>query len=443
MKLFNKSLLSAFGGILLGLVPSQAQTPWTLRECIRYALEHNITVQQRQISVQQSEIDLNTSQNSRLPSVGSSVSQNFSFGRGLTADNTYENTNTTSTGFSLGVDVPVFQGFNIKNNILMNKLNLEAATRDLEKAKDDIRVAVAQAYVQILYNMEILDVAEARIEIDSLQVERLELMLQNGKTSAAEVAQQKASLAQSKYQKIQASNNLNISLLDLSQLLELPSPEGFSIVRPSPSAMEPRLLDSADDIYQSAVAVKPAILAEQTRLDVASTRINMAKNSILPTISLSGGLGTNYYTASKYPSSSFSSQIKNNFSQYVGLSLSLPIFSRFQNRNSIRTANLNYRTQELQLENTKKSLYKEIQQAYYNALASQEKYFSSSQVLESSRQAFELVSAKYENGKANITEFNESKNNYTKALSDFVQAQYENLFQTRILDFYKGMEIDF
>ena len=443
MKLFNKSLLSAFGGILLGLVPSQAQTPWTLRECIRYALEHNITVQQRQISVQQSEIDLNTSQNSRLPSVGSSVSQNFSFGRGLTADNTYENTNTTSTGFSLGVDVPVFQGFNIKNNILMNKLNLEAATRDLEKAKDDIRVAVAQAYVQILYNMEILDVAEARIEIDSLQVERLELMLQNGKTSAAEVAQQKASLAQSKYQKIQASNNLNISLLDLSQLLELPSPEGFSIVRPSPSAMEPRLLDSAEDIYQSAVAVKPAILAEQTRLDVASTRINMAKNSILPTISLSGGLGTNYYTASKYPSSSFSSQIKNNFSQYVGLSLSLPIFSRFQNRNSIRTANLNYRTQELQLENTKKSLYKEIQQAYYNALASQEKYFSSSQVLESSRQAFELVSAKYENGKANITEFNESKNNYTKAQSDFVQAQYENLFQTRILDFYKGMEIDF
>ncbi|MBQ3881692.1 MAG: TolC family protein [Bacteroidales bacterium] len=443
MKLFNKSLLSAFGGILLGLVPSQAQTPWTLRECIRYALEHNITVQQRQISVQQSEIDLNTSQNSRLPSVGSSVSQNFSFGRGLTADNTYENTNTTSTGFSLGVDVPVFQGFNIKNNILMNKLNLEAATRDLEKAKDDIRVAVAQAYVQILYNMEILDVAEARIEIDSLQVERLELMLQNGKTSAAEVAQQKASLAQSKYQKIQASNNLNISLLDLSQLLELPSPEGFSIVRPTPSAMEPRLLDSAEDIYQSAVAVKPAILAEQTRLDVASTRINMAKNSILPTISLSGGLGTNYYTASKYPSSSFSSQIKNNFSQYVGLSLSLPIFSRFQNRNSIRTANLNYRTQELQLENTKKSLYKEIQQAYYNALASQEKYFSSSQVLESSRQAFELVSAKYENGKANITEFNESKNNYTKAQSDFVQAQYENLFQTRILDFYKGMEIDF
>lgn len=443
MKLFNKSLLSAFGGILLGLVPSQAQTPWTLRECIRYALEHNITVQQRQISVQQSEIDLNTSQNSRLPSVGSSVSQNFSFGRGLTADNTYENTNTTSTGFSLGVDVPVFQGFNIKNNILMNKLNLEAATRDLEKAKDDIRVAVAQAYVQILYNMEILDVAEARIEIDSLQVERLELMLQNGKTSAAEVAQQKASLAQSKYQKIQASNNLNISLLDLSQLLELPSPEGFSIVRPTPSAMEPRLLDSAEDIYQSAVSVKPAILAEQTRLDVASTRINMAKNSILPTISLSGGLGTNYYTASKYPSSSFSSQIKNNFSQYVGLSLSLPIFSRFQNRNSIRTANLNYRTQELQLENTKKSLYKEIQQAYYNALASQEKYFSSSQVLESSRQAFELVSAKYENGKANITEFNESKNNYTKAQSDFVQAQYENLFQTRILDFYKGMEIDF
>ena len=443
MRLFSKMTVSALAGILLSVPSVDAQTPWTLRECIRYALEHNITIQQRQISVQQSEIELNTAENSRLPGVSSGVSQNFSFGRGLTADNTYANTNTTSTGFNLGVDVPVFQGFSIKNNILMGKLNLEAATRDLEKAKDDIRVSVAQAYVQILYNMEILDVATSQIEIDSLQVLRLEEMLKNGKVSAAEVAQQKASLAQSKLQKTQANNNLKLSLLDLAQLLELPSPEGFMIVRSSPSSMEPRLLESAESIYADAVQAKPAIKAEETRLDVAGTRINMAKNGILPTISLSGGVGTNYYTSSKMPSSSFSSQIKNNFSQFIGLSLSVPIFSRFQNRNNIRTANLNYRTQELQLENTKKALFKEIQQAYYNALASQEKYFSSSQVMESSRQAFELVSAKYENGKANITEFNESKNNYMRAQSDFVQAQYENLFQTRILDFYKGMDIDF
>ena len=215
------------------------------------------------------------------------------------------------------------------------------------------------------------------------------------------------------------------------------------IVRPSPSAMEPRLLESPESIYEDAVQVKPAIKAEETRLEVASTRINMAKNGVLPTIGLSGGLGTNYYTTSKFPSSSFSDQVRNNFSQYIGLSLSMPIFSRFQNRNNIRTANLNYRTQELQLENTKKALFKEIQQAYYNAVASQDKYYSSSQMMESARQAFELVGAKYENGKANITEFNESKNNYMKAQSDFVQAQYENLFQARILDFYRGMEIDF
>ena len=443
MRILRYMMASALAGILLGGASSSAQTPWTLRECIRYALEHNITIQQGQVAVQQNEVELNTAVNSRLPGVSSSVSQNFSFGRGLTANNTYDNTNTTSTGFSLGVDVPVFQGFAIKNNILMGKLNLESATRDLEKAKDDISVSVARAYVQILYNMEILDVATSQIDIDSMQVVRLEEMLKNGKVSMAEVAQQKAALAQSKYQKTQASNNLNLSLLDLAQLLELPSPEGFSIVRPNPSAMEPRILESAEDIYAEAVKVKPAILAEETRLDLASTRINMAKNGVLPTIALSGGVGTNYYTSSKMPSSSFSSQIKNNFSQYIGLSLSMPIFSRFRNRNNIRTANLNYRTQELQLENTKKTLYKEIQQAYYNALASQDKYFSSAQVVESSRHSFELVSAKYENGKANITEFNESKNNYMKAQSDFVQAQYENLFQTRILDFYKGREIDF
>ncbi len=422
-------------GASLGL---QAQS-WTLEQCINHALENNLTVKQGDLTVRQNEIELNTAVNRRLPGVSASASESFSAGRSLLGNNTYAtNTNSTSTNFNIGADVPVFQGFQIRNNIAAARLNLAAATADLEKIKDDIRVAVAQAFVQVLYNQEILDVAEGQIEIDSLQVERLTELLRNGKASAAELAQQKASYAQSVYQRTQAANNLRLSLLDLSQLLELPDADGFSVVRPAAEGLEPRLLESAEDVYAAAVERKASIQAEQKRLEAAQARVDVAKGAFLPSVSLSGGVGTGYYTSSLAASSSFADQMKNNFSQQLGLSLSIPIFARMGNRNNLRAAELSARTQELQLESARKSLYKEIQQAWYAARASQDRYYSSVQVVESARESFELVSAKYENGKANITEFNEAKNTLMKAESDLVQARYEQLYQTRLLFFYKG-----
>ena len=422
-------------GASLGL---QAQS-WTLEQCINHALENNLTVKQGDLTVRQNEIELNTAVNRRLPGVSASASESFSAGRSLLGNNTYAtNTNSTSTNFNIGADVPVFQGFQIRNNIAAARLNLAAATADLEKIKDDIRVAVAQAFVQVLYNQEILDVAEGQIEIDSLQVERLTELLRNGKASAAELAQQKASYAQSVYQRTQAANNLRLSLLDLSQLLELPDADGFSVVRPAAEGLEPRLLESAEDVYAAAVERKASIQAEQKRLEAAQARVDIAKGAFLPSVSLSGGVGTGYYTSSLAASSSFADQMKNNFSQQLGLSLSIPIFARMGNRNNLRAAELSARTQELQLESARKSLYKEIQQAWYAARASQDRYYSSVQVVESARESFELVSAKYENGKANITEFNEAKNTLMKAESDLVQARYEQLYQTRLLFFYKG-----
>ena len=433
-----------FIAALLGVSFGVSAQTWTLDQCIRHALENNLSIRQGELSVQQSEIELNSAQNRRLPGLSASVSESFSAGRSLLGNNTYAtNTNSTSSNLHIGADVPVFQGFQIKNNIALSKLNLAAATADLEKAKDDIRVAVAQSYVQVLYNMEILEVAKSQVEIDSLQVVRLTEMLRNGKASAAELAQQKASHAQSTYQLTQASNNLRISLLDLSQLLELPNPEGFSVVKPSAAAMDLRLVGDAADIYADAVERKASIQAEKIRLEAADARIAVAKGAFLPTISSSGGLGTGYYTSSLGSSASFADQMKNNFSQQLGLSMSIPIFARMANRNNLRSSQLSARTQELQLENAKKSLYKEIQQAWYNALASQDRYVSSQMVRDSASESFELVSAKYENGKANITEFNEAKNTLMRAESDLVQARYEHLFQTRLLDFYRRGELAF
>lgn len=442
-----RKVISVLLFYLVTLLPLSAQSKlWTLRECCDYAVAHNISIKQQDNRCRQQELQLSTAKNSRLPDLSASIGENFSFGRGLTAENTYTNTNTSSTSFSLGTSVPLFTGFQIPNNIKLNQLNLEAATQDLEKAKNDIRTQVAQAYVQILYDMEIRDVAQRQIAIDSQQVHRLQMMLDNGKASPAELSQQQTTLAQSRLTATQADNQLQLDILALTQLLELPSPEGFSIVRPdlsSASSLWESEAISPELIYQEALTTRPEVAAEQLRLQGTENSIKIAKAALYPQLSFSAGLGTNYYKTSGFAADAFGKQLKNNFSQYLGLNLNIPIFNRFSTRNNIRSARIDQETQQLQLDNVRKSLYKEIQQVYYNAIAAKQKWESSQQAMLAAQDAFTLMQAKYENGKANLTEFNEAKNAYLKSESDLVQAQYEYLYQSRLLDFYRGRTLDF
>ncbi len=392
--------------------PVSAQQQWTLRQCADYAISHNIGIQQKNLVRQQMQLHLSTAKNSRLPDLTGTVGETFSFGRGLTMDNTYTNRSTSSTSFSINTSVPLFTGFRIPNNIQLNQLNLEAATEDLEKAKNDIR-----------------------------QVARLEAFFHNGKASGAEVSQQKATHAQSVLTATQADNNLQLALLTLTQLLELPTPEGFEIVRPS-APFNAVVLPSPEVVFEEALLFKPEIKAEQIRLDATARSIKIEQAARYPQLALNGGLQTNYYKTSGMQSDNFGTQIKNNFSQYIGLNLSVPLFNRFSTRNKISLARLDRENQQLKLDNVKKTLYKEIQQVYYNAVAAKAKYESSMAARQSSQDAFVLAQAKYENGKATITEFNEAKNRYLKAESDLVQARYEHLYQT-LLDFYRGKELNF
>ena len=382
--------------------------PWTLRDCIGYALENNLTVKQSSLAVEQREVDLNTAQGRRLPSLSAGASENLSFGRGLTADNTYSNSNTSSTSFSLGTDIPIFHGFDITNGIKLSKLNLAAATADLEKARDDIRVAVAQAFVQILYNQEVLHVAKEQSAHDAELLEQVKERLSAGKVSAADVSAQQATLAQSRQSEIQAEGNLSISLLELTQLLELQSPEGFSIVTPEVGDVSAILLMRPEAIYQEAVETRPAVEAAKLNLEYAKVAIDRAKGAFLPS-----------------------------------LSLSVPIFQRFSTRNQVRSAQISFRGQEIQLESVKKALYKEIQQAYYNAVNSQARYNGSRETAASAREHYELTEEKYKVGKAGIAEYNDARNNWLRAESDHIQARFQCLYQTRLLDFYRSGEIEF
>ena len=423
---------------LLSAGTAHAGESWTLQRCIDYALENNIQIRQGDIAARQRDIDYNTARNNRLPGVSAGASQNWSFGRGLTANNTYDNTNTTSTSFSIGTDMTLFAGRRMTGNVKLAELSLEAAKSDLERIKDDIRVTVAQAFIQIVYDRNILEVARGQVAIDSMQVERLTALAAIGKASNAEVASQNATLAQSRLSVTQAGNNLNLAILTLTQLLELPSPDGFDISEPDTRELEFAIPDNPEVIYAQALGVRPSIKSEELRLEQTGTNIEIAKSGFLPTLSLSAGAGTNYYTTSKFKSDAFGDQIKNNFSQYIGLNLSIPVFTRNSNRNNLRSARLSRMNQQMQLDNARKQLYKEIQQAYYNAVASKSRYESSQSVETSAQESFELVQAKYEGGKASITEFNESKNRLVTAQADVLKYRYEYLFNTALLEFYRN-----
>ncbi len=442
----QRQVYCCIAAVLLPLSLSAQPHAWTLRECEDYAVANNITIKQRAKTVEKQEHTLSTARNARLPDLSGTVGQNFSFGRGLTEDNIYTNTNTSNTSFSLTTSVPIFSGFQIPENIKLSRLNLEAATADLEKAKNDIRMEVAKAYMQILYDQEIAAVAHRQVGIDSAQVARLVAFVENGKASEAELSRQKATLANSQLTATQADNNRRLSVLTLTQLLELASPEGFSVVSPTEEQLQ-HIADMAlthpDIVYSEALSVKPEIQAQELRLRGTEHSINIAKAGHYPKLNFGAGMNTNYYNTNGYESHSFGEQLKNNFSQYLSLNLSVPIFNRFSVRNQVRSAKVDRENQQLELDNTKKRLYKEIQQVYYNTLNAQAKERSSGEAVVSSKDAFLLTQAKYENGKANITEFNEAKNTWLKAESDFVQARYEHLYQRALLEFYRGRELCF
>jgi len=416
-----------------------AQQNWTLRDCIEYALKHNIQIKKQEIANEQQKVELNTAKNKRLPDLSSSMSQSFSFGRAASPqDNSYVNTNSSNSSFGLTTNIPIFTGFQIPNNIELSKLNLKAATEDLNKAKEDISVNVTSAFLQVLFNEELCKVAKEQITLSKEQLERITRMEDVGKAATAQVYEAKATLAQDELSAVQAENNRKLALLELSQLLELSTPEGFSIVSPE---MEPgaAVLTTPEDIYAQAIATKPAILAAQYRLQGMDKSIKIAQGAYYPTLSFGAGLNTGYYKMSGIDGRNFGQQLNDNFNKYFGLSLSIPIFNRYDTRNKVKSAKLNYTTQALQLEESKKSLFKEIQQAYYNAVAAEAKFTSSKTAVEASEESFKLMRQKYENGKATSVEFSQVKVNLMKATSDRIQAKYDYLFRTKILDFYKGI----
>ena len=442
----------ALGVLMGGLTASTclAQLPqeaWSLRRCIDYAIEHNVSIRQTANAAEQSAVEVNTARWARLPNLNASAGQNWNWGRTQTAvkdeatgdySTVYVNTSSHGTNLSLGTSIPLFTGMQLPNQYALAKLNLKAALADLEKAKEDIAIQIAQAYLQTLYKLETQLVAEGQTELTRQQLRRIEALHDLGKASTAEVADARSRLAQDEMSQVEASNSYRLALLDLSQLIELESPEGFELERPEAS-ITLRPLSPPAEIAQHAFAQKAAIQAAQYRLEGSRYAIRVAQSAYYPQLSLNGSLGTSYYSTINR---TFSQQMDDNFNKYIGFSLSVPLFNRFTTRNRVRTARLQQQNYALQLEGTKKALYKEIQQAWYSATAAEAKYVSCSEALKASTESFRLMTQKYESGKANAVEYHESKQNLLRAQSDELSAKYNYLFCTKILDFYNGIPIE-
>ncbi len=417
---------------LLSALTLSAET-WTLDQCINYALEHNLTVKARQIEIKSGELDITAARDRRLPQLSAGASESWSFGRGLTSDNTYTNRNTSNFGWNVGMSLPLFQGLSTVRQEAYAKANLRAVVEDLEAAKDDITLNVISAYLQVLYAGEMCDVAAEQLRLAIVEQTRREQLLEAGKIPELDLTEARAQVAQNQLSLVNSQNDRTLALVDLAQLLELTDVEGFDIV---PVEDDGLTLYSPDEVYRRALDSNHSILAARRRIEAADRNISLARSSYLPSLSFNAGLGSSYYTVSGINSEGFGRQMNHNFNKSLGFSLSIPIFDAFSSRNSVRRAKIQHINAQLQYETSQRTLYKTIQQAYYQAQGATEKLRAAEISADATREAFEAMQQKYDYGKANATEYEQARSNYVRATLEALQAKYESILRRRILAFY-------
>lgn len=445
-KIMKKYFISAC--LIFGAMGASSQTNWSLRQCIDYAVKNNIEIKQQDLQVKGAEIDLNTSKNSRLPNLGATASHTFNIGRGIsTTTNGFMETNIASTSINVSSSTPLFTGFKITNDIKVKKFRLLAATEGLKKAKENMELQITSYYLDVLFKKEILKVYEEQVLLTQKQEERTRILVESGKVALAQLYDIRAQLAKDQLNVTTADNDLKNSLLNLTQALNLQSAEGFDVEAPDVEGIQ--LTDNVlaglmrpDEVYQQALGIKPHVKEAIYNVESSKKSLKVAQSGYWPTLSFDMGYSVGFQRAYNTSNPSFRQQLKDNDSQFFGFSLSIPIFNRFTVRNQVRQARLEIQNQELNLDNVKLALYKEIQQAYQNAVSAQAKYVSTEKAYDAALESFKYAEERYQIGKTSVFEYSESQTKLISSKSEQLQAKYEFVFRSKILDFYQGKEID-
>ena len=415
----------------------KAQQPWTLQQCIDYAMEHNAGILQSLLQQQNADYQLKMSRNAWLPKVSASASEGLGFGQSPSYTGVYVSDNSSSASVGLSVSMPLFEGLNLYNTIKSNELNLQASGKDLESAKRELQLAIMSYYMNVIYCKELKTVAERQLELSQTQHERTEELYAVGRVPESNVYESAAQVANDRASLTEANNNLMISILELTQAMDIDDMEGFDVVSPEDFGGDKELLPSTlQGTVERALGHHPEMQASQLRLEQSYYDLKAAKSAWYPSLSFYGGYSNGYYhyftnAAGNVP---FDQQLKTNGRTQLGVSLNIPIFNGMQTKYRVKMTELGIENQRLNIENTGKKLKKEIQQAYYSAVAAKEKYVAADNSLKSSRLAYEYAQAGYEAGKTTLMELNESKNRLYKAESSLLQAKYEYLYRCEALE---------
>ncbi|MEA1877829.1 MAG: TolC family protein [Bacteroidota bacterium] len=437
-------LLIAF--ILLPVL-STGQNSWTLDRCISHAYEKNIQLKQHELQVSMVSNNLSQSKHALLPNLNAGVGQTFRFGRSVDPL-TYEFTtqNSQGTSFTASSGIVLFKGLQAYNTIRKNELDLKKNLADFEHAKNNLALSITRHFLQILFNQELLEIAEQQLGISKQQVEQTAQLVKAGALAQGNLLEIKAQLASEELNRITTFNQLELSLLDLSQLLDLKNPDNFSVLRP-------KLIDipmdlskpTANEIYETSIRFLPRIKSAEFMVQSLEKDLLLAQGLLSPSLSMNSYWGTGY-------SDQIRDQISGNimpFKDQTGFSstsslsfyLSIPIFNNQRSITSVKNARLAVLNGNYSLEITHNQLRKEIQQAYADARASLDRYHATEKSLISLKEAFRYTDKKFAVGMLTSLDYKEAKNNLTRAQSELLQARYNFIFNTMILDFYRGIKI--
>lgn len=420
---------------------------WTLRDCIDYALEHNITIRRNRISVESTQEDVKTAKADFLPSLSGNISQrivnrpNSASGTIISGDNITTSESKTSYNGSYGIDAnwTVYNGSKRVNTVKQQQLNSRMAELSVDESENSIEESITQLFVQILYSDEAVKVNESTLEVSRQQYERGRQLFDAGSIASSDLAQLEAQVSSDNYQLVTAQTTLQNYKLQLKQLLELDGDFEMALDMPrmdDSSVLIP--LPSKDDVYQTALNLRPEIESGKLNIESSDLSIKLARASYIPSLSLSAGIGTTNANGSDF---SFSEQVKQNWNNSIGLTLSIPIFDKRQTKSAVNKAKLQRQTSQLDLLDNQKTLYKTIESLWLSANSAQQQYVAATQKLKSTQASYALVNEQFSLGMKNTVELLTEKNNLLSAQQETLQAKYTAILNAGLLRFYQGEEI--
>jgi outer membrane protein len=441
---FSISILYYFFSITVGLNSKAQNKVWTVDDCIQYALEKNIQVQQAQVSNDIYGIDLNYAKSAWYPSLSGSARQNFSWSNpfnSIPGATVFAGSNGTNISLSSGITL--FNGNRIRNNVKQSEINFEASGYNTEVIRENVSLSVLNAYLQVLFAEE--QVNNAVDQISSLE-EQLNLAAERLKLGAianSDFLQVKSQLATEKQTVATAESQLAINRITLMQLMELTEPGNFSIQHPNlDSLVNQKLVPDPKEVFQIALGIKPEVKNAELGKKSSQIGIKLAKAGLFPDLSLNAGIST-LYSSNSVSGSSFGSQIENNASPAIGLTASIPIYLNRQVRTNVEIAKKNSENAELNEFNIKNQLRKAIEQACQDVISSQINYEASMEAYNAVKETYDVASEKYNQGIMNSVDFLIQKTAYITSESTLLQSKYRLIFSYKVLDFYSGRPLSF